>query len=567
MLYTLHSYIGRELAKVFAIAAISLTVVLSLGGLLKPLRDQGVSAVQLFQLLAYVFPVMMTFSLPVAALLSTTLVYGRLSADNELTACRASGISMWALVMPGIALGVVVMFCNLMLSNWFIPRCAQRAEHVVRQDLQEILYNKLKHDGELRYGRQFVVTAERVEKTGDGRMVLGSPSITELAQGRKARTTPEPPAQITWCRTATLVLDQEAGTVTIVPRDAVGVRWGEASVPFRAEEAAIQLPLGSITKDEVSFKTYGELMALRARPEEFYRVDKLFDQCRQLGVQKLLYDEMYQTLHDRSGGGYMMKYEDRLPDLDGPAGTAPGGVVLRDVRVQADHAEWLKANKPEDGLSLGLENDPESKVTFTLLGEPVNGRAPERVQYTAKRAKMLVSMRDAKLGPMVDVEFIGDYTRKDLATGAVAHDANRRMIERLLPDARLAQQVNGMTRKELESLPLTQNLRRAVKSEVARLERDIMAELNSRGAFAVAGLVLVMLGAALGVIFRSGHVLVAFGVAAIPALIAILMVVMGNKIATSSSSSIQQLGVLFIWSGNILTAGLDVFVYWKMLKH
>ncbi len=44
MLYTLHGYILRELAKVFAVAAFSLTVILSLGGLLKPLREQGVQA-------------------------------------------------------------------------------------------------------------------------------------------------------------------------------------------------------------------------------------------------------------------------------------------------------------------------------------------------------------------------------------------------------------------------------------------------------------------------------------------------------------------------------------------
>lgn len=98
MLYTLHSYIFRELAKVFTIAALSLTLVLSLGGLLQPLRQNGVSALQLFQLILYSFPMMMTFSLPVSALLAATLVYGRLSADNELIACRASGVSMWTLI-------------------------------------------------------------------------------------------------------------------------------------------------------------------------------------------------------------------------------------------------------------------------------------------------------------------------------------------------------------------------------------------------------------------------------------------------------------------------------------
>lgn len=565
MLYTLHSYISRELAKVFAIAALSLTLVLSLGGLLKPLRDQGVSAVQLFQLLIYIFPAMLTFSLPVAALLSTTLVYGRLSADNELTACRASGISMWSLVAPGVALGVVVMVSNLLLSNWFIPHCAQRADKVVKADLEEIIFNKLRTDRELRYSK-LVITADRAERAPDGRIVLTAPSITELVKNA-------PPERMVWCRKATLQLDSVNNQVLVVPEGAVGVPWSEAGVPFRIEQAAIGIALPAVTKDDVSFRTYAELIELRRNPDSFYRVKSLLDQCRRIAMQKLLYDELYAALRSRPGysPSYRMKYEYTDPKqlVAGQACPNPK-VELRDCRIEADQVRWVNAEKPDKGVALGLPDETDYRVVFTLLGAPPapGAAAPARVRYIARGARLEIESPVDSAGPMVGIEFPGDYTRQDLEAGTPpAHNKNLKMTERLLPDPALVERVSAMKRADLESLPLPKELRARVRREVARLGSDIVAELHSRGAFAVAGLVLVMLGAALGIIFRSGHVLVAFGVAAVPALFAILMVVMGNKVASSSKSSLQQMGVLFIWSGNVLIIGLNAFVYTKLLKH
>ena len=40
-----------------------------------------------------------------AALFATTVVYGRLSADNELTACRAGGLSHLTVTLPAFILG------------------------------------------------------------------------------------------------------------------------------------------------------------------------------------------------------------------------------------------------------------------------------------------------------------------------------------------------------------------------------------------------------------------------------------------------------------------------------
>src|SRR5665213_1922529 len=102
---TLFWYVFKDLMKIFFMASGALAGIMSFGGLLRPLTQNGLDGSQVILLLRYFMPAMSTYSLPVAALFATTAVYGRMSADNELTACRASGISFLSIATPAMLLG------------------------------------------------------------------------------------------------------------------------------------------------------------------------------------------------------------------------------------------------------------------------------------------------------------------------------------------------------------------------------------------------------------------------------------------------------------------------------
>jgi lipopolysaccharide export LptBFGC system permease protein LptF len=80
-------------------------------------------------------------------LFAASLIYGRLAADNELDACRASGISLLTLVYPGLALAIIVAVANLMLSFHVMPIFVHRAEKSLKADAKQILFRNIQRKG------------------------------------------------------------------------------------------------------------------------------------------------------------------------------------------------------------------------------------------------------------------------------------------------------------------------------------------------------------------------------------------------------------------------------------
>ena len=82
MVFTLHRYIFREVFKVFVLAVVALTLMMSLGLILQPVQEYGVGPRQVLHLMGYFLPITLTFVLPIAARFATALVYGRFAIPD-----------------------------------------------------------------------------------------------------------------------------------------------------------------------------------------------------------------------------------------------------------------------------------------------------------------------------------------------------------------------------------------------------------------------------------------------------------------------------------------------------
>ncbi len=109
-------YILREIFFPFFMTLFVLTFVLLMGKILQLMDlviNKGVNFVDILKLILYLLPSFLLITIPISLLISILIGLGRLSADNEITIFKSSGISIYRLLLP---IGMISLFAFIITA-------------------------------------------------------------------------------------------------------------------------------------------------------------------------------------------------------------------------------------------------------------------------------------------------------------------------------------------------------------------------------------------------------------------------------------------------------------------
>ncbi len=559
---TLFWYIFKDLLKIFLLASGGLAGIMSFAGLLRPLSQHSLALKQVAEMLLYFLPAMTNYSWPIAALLATTFVYGRLSADNELTACRAAGVSYWAMMLPAAVLGLLVSGLSLFFLFFVVPESFMKAERVVYSNLAQFISNRIAQTQRIIFDsadQKVTVFAREahVLEPDPAKPRFQAVSLTDvdIVTYRKDTDRGEPlmPQDFYIARSSIAYIEMPEtadGDVMLTARLTSG-----AKIPRNAGErgsGAIQArisaqdfgpyPLPSPVRETTRFMDFYRLQELRANPAKGKRIAATLKELVRVDQKLAFTDELFAqlTTGDRTirlaavDGSYTITAGPKRPENRGGkivivSGNAenPGIRFVQDTRIDPYEAQVRQ-------ITLEALADPDSQRMF-----------------------LAIELQDA-------VVLMGE------------EKTQRQNLERRIV-VPMPASVAGLSQRPfkeyLDTNWLSQDRRDRLRADLARQTNQVESELNSRVSFAFSCLVLVLVGGVIGMLFKSGNFVSAFAISSIPAMVSLVLNVTGQHLADGVPRTLPAgfenpltLGLQLIWGGNALVMAIGVVLYIKLTR-
>jgi lipopolysaccharide export system permease protein len=268
-MYILTRYVLWEVTKLFLIALLGLTMIVTpVMGVQEGLK-QGLPALVILRILPYMLPEMFGITIPVSMLFAVCSVFGRMTGANEMVAMKSLGISPMAAIWPAIVLAAFLSLGTVYTYEFAATHGRPGARRIIAESVEDIAYGMLQKNRSCKLDK-FAITVKNVvnpTKTGD-RPKLIEPTITITG----------PPRILLSAAEATLHTDLAAHQLTITCRDTTVDIAGKGSF-WNPGEWPCQVPIDVPQPD----RYHRDWVALRDIPDRIIEL-----QNRNLGREAVL---------------------------------------------------------------------------------------------------------------------------------------------------------------------------------------------------------------------------------------------------------------------------------------
>jgi lipopolysaccharide export LptBFGC system permease protein LptF len=547
----LYRYILREMCKILLTALAVMVVVMAFGFSLKPLSEGLLGPLQLVRVVAYTMPGMLTFALPFAVALASTLTFFRMSTDNEIVACAVSGISYRELLTPVLALGLLLTVIAFGLSNYVVPHFWKLVSQEVEQDVAKLVVKQIQKREVVELGKLVIYadSAEqdvKIEERPAGapapynRMVLRGVAVgkldktgTELHGDYTAeqavvdlyRDADDRHTYATMLLSGVTVNDPDSGTLVSVKTQPIESQ--ELPSPFGQKPKFLSLP---------------RLQYLAKHPETFREVREQKDDLAELITAQRLLEALKKK-------------------FDAPDHT------LQVTNLYSQHYT-ITAPSAELGSRdhLALKSVPGKKI---LVTHRVGGVVTQKMEAEAGTLEVVLSALDQKPRVTLLLQTVQVFDP------ALPTPSNLKQVALPLLQTDEAQQVESMAHLSIaQALAQSREFPRKtiaksaglLELKVSDLLRGITGRLHERASMAVNCLMVTLLGAVMSMLLRNQVPLTIFFWCFMPTVVAFLMITSGQQMIGWHHSS-PWLGITMTWTGNLGLALLVTAIYGRLARN
>jgi lipopolysaccharide export system permease protein len=138
MTNTLQKYLLKELFRTFIPAFLCFEFLMLLGFSIQ-LLHKGLDIPSLTYVIPFLAIYALPHALPSSLLTATVMTYGRLSADNEITAIRSAGIHLHSIITPIVITGIFFSLLTLYLNAEVLPKSYFKVRQFQEKAVKQIL--------------------------------------------------------------------------------------------------------------------------------------------------------------------------------------------------------------------------------------------------------------------------------------------------------------------------------------------------------------------------------------------------------------------------------------------
>jgi len=432
------------------------------------------------------------------------------------------------LFYPAIILAIIISIANLLLSFHVVPAYVQRAEAAIKADVKQILFRNIQRQGFYSIpGGRFKIYADAADLKNSA--LLGVIIVDDNPKREKKLITAE-------AATINFESTPKKNEVKIFAKNAYQVD-SLGGVFFKA--VSILGEFGNLLSDDVKFRKIDQINAIKLQPITYPPIAECaYNAYEQLTIE-LLNNEISKALkaeqlYQMSSDNVTVRFKAEKSVLNLSNGTIEllGKAELYEYGKSTGE---LEKNFHGEKIILQLSGETETRPSKKILLIFPNAVWLDRgVEFIKPR----YSAKDLYLPEAVAAK-LGDDV---MATAA----GNR--LEN--PSAKLNDLIKEMHRKTNVTF------------------REIKAEIHSRLVFGIGCITLILIGTELGIRFRGGHLLTAFGISSIPAAALLIFIMMGKNIMKNQKSIAgADMGVVLMWSGLGLLTIISLMLYRKLLRN